>query len=51
MYKISHTREKYLTITTGDGTSVAVLDKCAGNFLLLQKTAVNSSDKNCENLN
>jgi hypothetical protein len=51
VYIISYTHEKYLTITTEDGTAKAVLDKRVGNFLLLQKTVVNSSDKNCENLN
>jgi fructose-1,6-bisphosphatase len=51
VYKISYTHEKYLTITAEDGSAMAVLDKRAGNFLLLQKTFVNSSDKNCENLN
>jgi hypothetical protein len=45
------THDKYLTITTEDDTAMAVLDKCAGNFLSLQKAVVNSSDKYCENLN
>jgi hypothetical protein len=51
VYKISYTHEKYLTITIENDTAKAVPDKRAGNFLLLQKTLVNSSDKNCENLN
>jgi len=51
VYKIPYTHEKYLTITTEGGTAMAVIDKRAGNFLLLQKTVINSSDKNCENLN
>jgi fructose-1,6-bisphosphatase len=46
VYIISYTHEKYLTITIEDGTAKAVLDKRAGNFLLLQKRVVNSSDKN-----
>ena len=50
VYKISYTHKKYLTITTEDGTAMAVLGKRAGNFLLLQKTVVNSRDKNCKNL-
>jgi hypothetical protein len=48
---ISYTHEKYLTIKIEDATAKAVLDKRAGNFLLLQKAVVHSSDKNCENLN
>jgi hypothetical protein len=51
MYTISYTHEKYLINTIEDYTAKATLDKRAGNFLLLQKTVVNSSDKNCENLN
>ena len=49
IFNISYTREKYLTITTEDDIAKLVLDKRAGNFLLLQKTVVNSSDKNCKN--
>jgi len=49
--RISFTHEKYLTITIEDVTAKATLDRRAGNFLLLQKTVVNSSDKNCNNLN
>jgi hypothetical protein len=51
IYKISYTHEKYLAITTEDYTAMAVLDKRAWNFLLLQRTVVNSKDKNWENLN
>jgi len=49
--RISYTHEKYLTITIEDDTAKAILDRRTGNFLLLQKTVVNSSDKNCKNLN
>jgi len=49
--RISYTQEKYLTITSEDDTAKPILDRRAENFLLRQKTVVNSSDKNCKNLN